>query len=482
MDDDNYIDDLYKSFVEAIESHDSLDEFSRDELIEIYDHASDIQDGFIRLKVLNEALSQYPGDQELLERQAYLHYDLGDITAARQALDAIPGESFLKSLLAIALGSNSKAVTIPALDNLLSAQQKDALDDEEVIRLVDIAHQLDLMEWLSDRYATIKQCAAYPDTVMNEISKTADETGHKDLAIKVLEDFTSEYPFNVEAWLCLSDLYLEHLQDPVQADQAIGYALAIDPSRYDTRIRQLGVKCHLDENPSEALELANSMLEDFPDNEAVILQKSLILLTSGREDEARATLMAAMERNPESSQIANAIIAIAKTTELPENVRSLVAREVATDAVYVWLTYFRDHYDNERTIPAAIIASLLIENGVFDRINYEKLIRLLEAEYRAGQFADVLRHIGLAAQSFPNLYSYPEMILLHALVLKRQGEIENLERLLEFCKGAPALQPNGDLQDRIKMVGIVYYLLQLRLSLTNPDVPESSYDPFVSDD
>ena len=160
--------ELYRRFKESL-THPVLDRFfDEDELVDIYDYAGDMDDDYVQLEVLLCGARLYPESEILAERKALLYLDTTDeatderTKAAASFLADNPEASsiiFDIARLEVAPPENGE----DALDFLF--KQYSRFDDEEVIRLVQLALDLDCYSWLIAHLEDLKKKIDYLPTL-----------------------------------------------------------------------------------------------------------------------------------------------------------------------------------------------------------------------------------------------------------------------------------------------------------------------------
>lgn len=478
MDNDNYISDLYKEFISAIES-DSSPRFELDEILDIYDYATDIFDEYGRINALIMGLRLYPDSDELRERLAFSIYDDGDRVGAFREIERVRSKSFAGKMLELLVQPMSTDEFECRLDKLIAETESGTLDDESVIRLMDIIEPRGLQTWLVDRYDVLKGIAEYPDTVMNEAAEIAAQSGLDDFRLKVLDEFTTEYPLNEMAWGQLASYYLENLRDTAQAENALSYALAISPDNRNLRIMMQKVKFLNGYEPKEMRRELNSLLKEDPTNDELILQLALMEEVDGREDEAVAILKRGLVEMPYSANM------FFHLTRLSPD----IGMDVADDFVGAQLAHgVVDLSMIDSMISAAIaenrrvkgiLASALLR--IFQQQEYsDRIGTLMEWLYMAGEYAQTAAELKARGEAF--VFASPAMQLLYALALKRLGRHDELKLFVDKVVTNRSMDRPQTLAEKLSDDGFMHYLSPLVRSITDESVGEEEFDPFVGNE
>lgn len=144
--DNNPREELYKRFRQSLSRPVSERYFDEDELVEIYDYAGDISDDYVQTECLFCGARLYPESQALSERRALLYLDtsIDDSDKPSPAAGAYLADNpdVFSPIFDIArLEINRPEDPEAALEFLLT--QYDTFNDEEIIRFVDLAFDLD---------------------------------------------------------------------------------------------------------------------------------------------------------------------------------------------------------------------------------------------------------------------------------------------------------------------------------------------------
>lgn len=202
--------------------------YSEDELVAIFDYAGDEFDDYVRTEVLLLGMRLYPDSAELLSRRAifYRDYDPG---VFHDFLDdnAAAGSDSLMALMRLSSSSLSGEEAEAALDDFLLTHSLS--DDEEVIRLVQTAHELEADSWLVRNLKRIREKVEYLPSLLYEIAILSNVSEEFDkIAEASLEELTEMEPYAPEYWTMLGLVYVRHGR-MAEARSAVDYALAIDP-------------------------------------------------------------------------------------------------------------------------------------------------------------------------------------------------------------------------------------------------------------
>lgn len=198
--------ELYNRFKEALRQPVGERFFDEDELVEIYDYAGDRDDDYVQLEVLLCGVRLYPESVPLTERKALLYLDTTDDRTSERTKAA---ENFLKdnpevssTIFDIArLEINPPTNAPDALEYQLS--QHDTFNDEEIIRFVDLAIDLDAYAWLIENFDRISDKVPYKPSLLYEIAREADDRNDNETLIRMADALIELEPFTATYWMML---------------------------------------------------------------------------------------------------------------------------------------------------------------------------------------------------------------------------------------------------------------------------------------
>lgn len=202
--------ELYKRFRESLRHPVAERFFAEDELIDLFDYAGDIADDYIQLEVLFCGARLYPESRGLAERRILLYLD----TTIDESDEPSPGARFflednpevhtpLFDIVRIEL--NRPEDPVAALEFFLS--QYSTLNDEETIRLLNLAFNLDQYPWVIQNMERLRKTASYLPTLLYEVMQEADRIEDNDTVIKLANELIEIEPFVIGYWTMLFKAY-----------------------------------------------------------------------------------------------------------------------------------------------------------------------------------------------------------------------------------------------------------------------------------
>ena len=205
-DESNPREELYRNFLKSLKEPATERFFDEDELVEIFDYAGDIADDYARAEVLFCGARLYPESIPLKERRALLYFDLEDAekdlkdgSAAAFVADNADHTSMLFDI--VRLEANRPADAAAALDFLMD--QYPSFSDEETIRFVDLAFDLDQYDWVKKRMPELRKKANFLPALLYEVLQEADDSGDDETVAALAEELIEAEPFAIAYWAIL---------------------------------------------------------------------------------------------------------------------------------------------------------------------------------------------------------------------------------------------------------------------------------------
>lgn len=180
--------------------------FDEDELVEIYDYAGDVSDDYVQLEALFCGARLYPESAPLSERRALLYLDtsIDDSDTPSPAAGEYLNDNadMLSPIFDIArLEVNRPAEPVAAMEFLLG--QYDTFSDEEIIRFLDLAADLDCYDWVLANLERIRTKISFQPVLAYEMLHQADERLDNTTMAKFAEELIEHEPFSVNYWIML---------------------------------------------------------------------------------------------------------------------------------------------------------------------------------------------------------------------------------------------------------------------------------------
>ena len=237
--------------------------FDEEDLINLFDAAGDEFDDYIRLEALIMAARLYPDSVPFLERRAIFYLNTNRKAFENLLEDNSHISSNMLTILRLNLFEGMAPKDIEALfpdlvDNIKLSY------DEEIIQFVQTLHNLRMDEWLVKNLDNLKQKASSVATLLYEYAFHAEASAELSaISVKVLEELTGLDAYVAEYWTMLARAYIREnrIED---AENALEYALAIDPEDFMALKTRLFIHSNYKDDPRKVIELVKGMIKYYP--------------------------------------------------------------------------------------------------------------------------------------------------------------------------------------------------------------------------
>ncbi len=292
-------DDLYRRFRESLSKPITERFFDEDELVDIFDYAGDIDDAYARVEVLCCGARLYPESLALADRRALLYLDEDDSDAMAKAYlaDNPSISTALTDIVRLEVNRPEPDKAAAALEFLLS--QYDLLSDEETIRLVDLAIDMDMYPWLLDNLDILRAKTSFLPSLLYEILNEADSRDDFATGIRLADELIELEPFAVSYWGALFKAHARagHTEE---ARSAFDYAKALTADDHNAALWLCdAVVRHAPYLASDAIPMIKAMVDDEPDNFEFVDYLCGLTMHAGRPQEGVDIVKAYLDRNPD---------------------------------------------------------------------------------------------------------------------------------------------------------------------------------------
>lgn len=255
---------LLDEFREHIKNHSlSRQYYDEDDLVMVFDLASDEEDLYTQLNVLMLGKKLYP-DSELLEMR--MGFVLDQSYSRMSFNNFLGNNTFRRGVIWDILRMKAESIPDEALpgrlDKFVKTHKFD--DDEDIIQFINLITYYEQEHWLAANYENFISKCNYRDTALSEVGH-ALESEAPEISIKLLEELSNIEPFNVETWAKLASLHeaAGHAQEGLQA---VDYAKALSPEDPFIKFTEARLLLAADPRSERAGELLREFLEIFPDS------------------------------------------------------------------------------------------------------------------------------------------------------------------------------------------------------------------------
>lgn len=384
--------ELYLRFVKSAIKHKGEDYFDENDLVEIFDYSSDLNDDFVKMEVLLYGAHHFPSSDELKVRRAYFYAMLGNDTAAAMANRQVAEDLPLSRILNIALTDPEPPQTnVDRLTGIVNGI--DDFEDEEIIQFVNVAVRVGHYRWLKENRDFIGRKCSYKPTFYYELACVAEENDDEPYAVELFEELTMLDAFNLDFWHRLSEAHAV-LNDFNQSVSAADYALAIDPADVTAMRLKARALSRLRNRPDEVIALYDKVREADMMEDADFQPLAAAYLSTGRDDTA-VDMMEANCLKTQGNYTALDILIILSPPRARRYIKQVIIDEnLNEEAVLDWA---KQHTGRGDFFGAAEILSVYIDihgcltdnapamETFYTTGDYEHVLALYEAIAKAGK-------------------------------------------------------------------------------------------------
>lgn len=446
--------------------------FDEDDLVEMYDYASDTNDDYARMELLLCASRLYPTSEAMGERKAYFYYELGNDAAARAAAAQLPESSVLRRLLMLLLDRPDAKTAVRELDNIVDTT--DDFEDEWVIQLVDTASDLGLYDWLKRRFDDIKKRSSYPQSFIYELIGTAELGEDYKLAESLAEELTLLEPFNGEFWEMLADIRISHLNEFEKGLSDIDYALAINPGSVKALLLKARALFELDRPTEEILPALNAAVDAAPDDAAPVHYLAMTLFSRGYVMEAINALEDFRKDNPAESTTLEYLTLLCKGHVPDEMLEPIFAAGDTPQAAH-WVNIarrFADDGENEAAMTALKAYARHYELKDDTEFYFEML-------YRTRRYTEIIElWQRLPVDSYDRTHIVDMLFVMSSLRLKNRSLVDsNIDAII---KRWSECRDSVSYSKRFDWLSTIYFLTSLKNTLDSGEPYDlDTIDPFT---
>lgn len=487
MDESNDRRDLYEEFEsEVVKKGNTEAFFDENDLIEIFDYASDYDNYIVKMEVLLYGAVHYPKSEALATRRAWLYYSFGDVEATSDLNNRVNSGGVLNRLLDLRARNSGLSMPREELEAAFMEILSDTTDfqDEEIIQFTDYAMETGLGDWLEKNKELIRSKCSYPQTFLYEFADRSEENEDLATAATLFEELTMLEPFTLDFWLRLATVQLNR-DDYENALSSAEYALAIDPdSMMGLRIKGAALY-RLDRGHEAVAEIYSRIVASPEAEDTDVSTLAAALMECGRQDEAVEMLTGYLANHLDSRLAIDVLLVIDRQKAEPY-VRSVIASGFITEKDAI--EWARGHVVHGQFASASLVCLAYDEiKGIENDIPF-----LMEVCYFGLRFDDVIRlyRAKYLANSWPFVpsISFPFIMSL-VRTGKRAEALEEAKEILSSIRAYRKAHSNTELSSLFRLtpaatgamiIGYIETLKNIIHALKADDeLPADEFDPMI---
>lgn len=487
MDERNDRRDLYEEFESEVVKRGNTEAFfDENDLIEIFDYASDYDNFIVKMEVLLYGAVHYPKSEALATRRAWLYYSFGDVEVTTEVNNRVSQRGVLNQLLSLRARNADlgmlPATVIEELEAILDST--DDFEDEEIIQFTDYAMEMHLEDWLKANRERIQAKCSYPQTFLYEFADRSEENDDLETAAQLFEELTMLEPFTLDFWLRLATVQINR-EDYENALSSAEYALAIDANSIMAMRIKGAALYRLERGPEIVAEIYGKVIESTEAEETDISTLAAALIECGRQDEA-VTMLTNYLREHLHSRLAIDVLLVLDRKIAEPYLRSIISAGFITEKDAI--DWARSHVIHGQFNSAALICLIYDELKGFE----SEIAFILEVCYFALDFENVVRiyRSKFPANSWPFLptISFPYLMSLIRLG-KRSEALAEARDILQAILSYRRQHSNTELSAMFRLtpaatgsmiIGYIENLKNIIKALKSPDdIPADDFDPML---
>lgn len=477
---------LYKSLCAAIARGDDLSDFSKEDLLDVYEYTRSIPDDYIANEIVGAGLRRYPKSRAFLKRKGLLFHDIGQESFCETILLGLPEKSFVRVVTAMKNGY-VRFGSAPDFKRELDGFAKNSIEDGDILYMIDIFDDVDGLHFLEESAELISGISQYPSTFYLELSRRNDEKGNLAAAIEYGRRLTEVDPFDITGWIHLALLYIKD-KNYDAALESTEYALAIDPEEVGSRmIKALTIYESRNDDQELPQKLVAEVLSVNPDDPRALYVAAYIDLHEHRQAEGVAKIFRMIPGcNVDQRRDAYDLLLRSLTGPLDDGERIRFVElmsEYPEQNIADWIVDLNcsGAYQGAYELTLAAMGCRIYIPHTFADIS-----ALAEAMYRIGMFKEIIQFIEQNNGGESMMMLKPFDALIYAVSQYRLDRMAELRQWIgAYLTFSPwrAHRKEFLLDFRLLNDGAFSRLEALRRRLDgDASVDESAFDPFIVSD
>lgn len=479
----NELQNLYDEFVsEIVKSGNSEAFFDENDLVEVFDRASDVDNSIVKMEVLLYGERHYPGSEALATRRAWFYSEFGDMDAAATVNRRVAHEGVLNKLLNLHIKEETDvAIITRELARLI--KEADRFTEEDLIQLADYCADVNLLEWVHERRDAILAKTEFDQTFIYELAQLYEESGEFEKAAKLYEELTMLDPFLLDFWVRLAGAQYS-IPDYEAALSTSEYALAIDHESPEAIRLKCGALHHLGRSPEVVIALLTKLASrpDASDMDITLLASSLA--DNGHHEEAKELLLSHFDSKAPTVEMIDVMFGVSPGDAERYLNAYLSTTEISAREALEWAQ--RNAVAGQTNAAIAILEKMSVKEGMFD-YTFPPLMYLL---YTTGEYEKVKNTCLNAYKSNPETFLGSSLIgIVYIMSVVRTSptavSIETINKFIEENRETAFIMlmrgdmPNGEKIEFCTMLKGYFEILRdirsklSRMRTLDPD----SFDP-----
>ena len=420
---DNERDELIKRFADSLKKPAIPTDFDEQDLIEIFDYAGDLNNDFIRMEVLLRGSRFFPESRELSDRRGILYDELLSQEDVDEFLNSsTPPGTFIGEITRVKLASEQGKITADEVLKFVKKSLKEfaPLQDEEIVRLVQLVASVDKLEWMVSNIESVGTSVSNKDILYYEIAARSMDLSDYKTAIPLLEKLVENFPYSDQYWAMLSQCQIE-TQSFEAAEESIDMALAINPGNE----MAVNVKMIFLPQNAEALPVLKSMYEHNPANDDVFYRYVTYLTSYGDPDDARKLLAKREIKNPLEQRMVIAYMRLSPE-DITKFIKKLPKDTIAAIEPDFWMEIVYGAI-NAQFYESAVALLIQLARVKVVQFSFDMLMTYCDLLFKTRRFVEVLAVL-LAKENF-DLCDFTENKIIILVSLIKTGNIAHAREL-----------------------------------------------------
>lgn len=343
--------DLYNEFESEVVKHGNQEAFfDENDLVEIFDYASDMDNNIVKMEVLIYGAVHYPKSEALATRRAWFYSSFGDFETATEINKRVNSGGVLNEILDIRV---SLPIDSPEVEQRLDkiVESTDDFDDESSIQIVDLCMEFGKVDWLTKNKSRIQSKCSFPQTFIYEFADGLEEEGELQKAAELFEELTMLEPFNLDFWQRLAVVQI-NMNDYESSLSSADYALAIDPtSVVAARIKGASLY-QLNRDMNTVVELYTKVVDGPEVEESDVATLAAALVAVNRQKEAADLLKDYIPKHDSPRTAINVLMVLDLDAAIPYLEKEIESATMTENDAFLWA---KEHVDHEQYYAASVI-------------------------------------------------------------------------------------------------------------------------------